>query len=180
MNRRIMFAAISWMILFQPALADTRDDVWAGMQRCQVIADDRAWLDCLYGAKQPMRMKLGLSPAPDFQQRLVPPPASPSSMNPGARKAAPPPRRHASFFQILTGSAAPVTVSPLAAVQYDSQGAFILTLQNGQVWHQVDTDAGKKLRLTVGAKVTVKPGALGSYNLQMDDRPTVYKVEPKA
>jgi len=57
----------------QSALADTRDEVWAAMQRCQVIQDDRAWLDCTYGAKQPMRAKLGLPPAPEYQQRLVPP-----------------------------------------------------------------------------------------------------------
>ena len=54
------------------ARADTRDDVLSGIERCGVIHDDRTWLDCLYGAEQPMRAHLGLPPAPEFQQRLVP------------------------------------------------------------------------------------------------------------
>src|SRR5881397_3138140 len=54
------------------ARADARSDVLAGIQRCGAIHDDRVWLDCVYGANQPMRSQLGLSPAPEFQQRLVP------------------------------------------------------------------------------------------------------------
>src|SRR5450432_987884 len=175
--RRFLCAAMGLALLAQPVLADTRDDVWALMQRCQVIQDDRAWLDCTYGAKQPMRAKLGLPPAPDYQQRLVsaPPPSAdvPSKNTPPA----PLPRRKASFFQILTGSAPPVAVSTLASIQIDKQGAFVVTLQNGQVWRQVDAEPGEKVRMRIGAKVTVKPGALGSYNLQTDDSPHVYKVE---
>ncbi|HWM61581.1 MAG TPA: hypothetical protein VNN98_05480 [Rhizomicrobium sp.] len=180
MDRCFFFAAMSCALLSQSAFADTRDDVMAGMQRCRAIQDDRAWLDCTYGAEQPMRGKLGLPPAPEFQQRLVPPP--PTSVDAGARKALPsvPPHRSASFLQILTGSAAPLTVSTLASVQYDSQGAFILTLQNGQVWYQVDVEGGQKARLKLGARTTVTPGALGSYDLKTDGSPHVYKVERKA
>jgi hypothetical protein len=150
------------------------------MQRCQAIQDDRTWLDCTYGAKQPMRAKLGLPPAPDYQQRLVPPAALPLSAEAGPRKAPPPvpPHRQATFFQILGGTAPPAAVSTLAAVQYDSQGAFVLTLQNGQVWRQVNTDSGEKARLKVGAKVTVTPGALGTYVLKADGSSHVYKVKP--
>jgi hypothetical protein len=188
MHKCIFFAAISWGLLFQPALADTRDDVWAAMQRCQAIQDDRTWLDCLYGAKQPMRAKLGLPPAPEYQQRLVPQypqrlaPPPPPSTEANLRKAQPPalPHRRASFLQILTGSAPPVATSPLAAVQYDAQGAFIVTLQNGQIWRQIDAEAGPKARLKVGVGVTIRPGALSSYNLQTEDNPHVYKVEPKS
>ena len=60
------------MALTLPAGADTRDDVLAGVARCGVIHDDRVWLDCVYGAQQPMRARLGLTPAPELQQRLVP------------------------------------------------------------------------------------------------------------
>ncbi len=192
MMRRFLFAAMGLALLAQPALADTRDDVWALMQRCQVIQDDRAWLDCTYGAKQPMRAKLGLPPAPDYQQRLVPPPTpdyrqrlvsapTPSADVPSNNAPpAPLPHRKASFFQILTGSASPVAVSTLASIQIDKQGAFVVTLQNGQVWRQVDAESGAKVRMRIGAKVTVKPGALGSYNLQTDDSPHVYKVERRA
>ena len=190
MHKCVFFAAMSWALLFQPALADTRDDVWAGMQRCQTIQDDRTWLDCLYGAKQPMRAKLGLPPAPEYQQRLVPqyqqrltpPPVSPPSVEANLRKAPPPalPHRRASFLQILMGSAPPVATSPLAAVQYDAQGAFIVTLQNGQIWRQTDAEVGSKARLKVGVGVTIKPGAFSSYDLQTEDNPHVYKVERKS
>jgi hypothetical protein len=182
MKKRLLLLVLGGMV--QPALADTREDVKAAMQRCDALADDRAWLDCTYGAEQSMRAKLGLAPAPEYQQRLVPPvgamasPAMPYT-DVGTRKAAPLPRRKASFFQILTGSAPPLAVSPLASFRYDSQGAFLVTLQNGQVWHQLDPDFSTKPQLKVGAKVIITPGALGSYNLKAGEDGHVYKVEPR-
>jgi hypothetical protein len=59
------------------ALADTRQDVRGASVRCDSITEDRAWLDCYYGAAQPMRAQLGLSPAPASQQELVPPAEAP-------------------------------------------------------------------------------------------------------
>jgi len=175
-----LIAAMGCALLSLPALADTRDDVLAGIQRCQVLQDDRKWLDCTYGAQQLMRAKLGLAPAPDYQQRLVPPVQAPSAALAGEQRAAPAtaaPHRSASFLQVLTGSATPIAVSSLASARYDSQGAFIITLENGQVWRQVNAESGAKARLKLGAKVTITPGALGSYNLKADDNPHVYKVE---
>ncbi|MEY4965422.1 MAG: hypothetical protein RL274_1005 [Pseudomonadota bacterium] len=79
-------------------------------------------------------------------------------------------------MQILTGSAPPVAVSALASVQYNSQGAFVATLQNGQVWRQVNA-LGERAPLKVGARVTITPGAMGSYNLKVGDTSHTYKVE---
>src|SRR4051812_22490385 len=138
MKHHIYVAAIGCAVLTGPALADTRDDVLAAMQRCSVMQDDRTWLECTYGAQQLMRAKLGLQPAPDYQQRLVPPAPGvrvplasappPLVATPSARAAvasAPPPtRRRGSFMQILGGTAPPVAVSPLAAVNYDARAAF--------------------------------------------------------
>ena len=45
----------------------TRDDVLANVQRCAGITDNRTWLNCFYGAAQPMRAQLGLPPAPQSQ-----------------------------------------------------------------------------------------------------------------
>jgi hypothetical protein len=188
MKRLFFLMAAGGLLLSQAAVADTRDEVYARMQRCRVIQDDRAWLDCTYGAQQPMRAKLGLQPAPDFQQRLVPMPSSASAApaNPGSAYSAPTaprtaavPHRDASFLQVLTGSAPSIASSPLASVQYDATGAFIVTLQNGQSWHQVNTESNDKVRFKIGALVTVKPAALGSYNLQASDNPHVYKVKPR-
>src|SRR5271154_1492429 len=77
------------LALAAPALAAPRDDVLYGISRCGGIADDRTWLDCVYGAAQPMRAKLGLPPAPASQQALVPPPV-PGQAAPAAQAMAAP------------------------------------------------------------------------------------------
>ena len=61
-------------LLAAPAAAagdPTRDDVMLNLQRCAGITDNRIWLNCFYGAAQPMRAQLGLPPAPDAQVNLV-------------------------------------------------------------------------------------------------------------
>ena len=169
------------------ARADTRDEVLSGIQRCGVIHDDRTWLDCLYGAEQPMRGHLGLAPAPEFQQRLVPAgPVMPLSVMPPeptpAQRVAtrPPPRKKAGFWTTLMGEDPPVAVSRMASYRFDKNGAFVVTLQNGQQWRQVDVDTGTQvawLRPPSTYTVTVNQGAFGSYSLHTDDNPRVYKVE---
>jgi len=168
-----------------PARADTRDDVLSGIQRCGVIHDDRTWLECLYGADQPMRAQLGLPPAPEFQQRLVPPaqpgiaaqpriaaPEPPSVARPG-------PRKKPGFFQTLIGDAPPVATSRMASYRYEKSGAFVVSLQNGQEWRQTDVEGGPVTWTKPPAKylVTVTPGAFGSFTLHTEDNPSVYKVE---
>ena len=54
-----------------PAEARPRDDALAGAFRCAVIGDARAWLDCYYGAVQPVRAGLGLAPATAAQVKLA-------------------------------------------------------------------------------------------------------------
>jgi hypothetical protein len=182
MKLSVLLAATACAFAIQPALADTRDDVMAAMQRCRTIQDDRAWLDCTYGAEQPMRAKLGLPPAPEFQQRLVPPlsQSQPRVAAPdtGVTAARPAPRRKASLMQILTGTAQPVAISGIASVRYDSQGAFVLTLENGQTWRQTDIENGTKARPKIGVRATITPAAMGSYNLQMDNITHIFKVSP--
>jgi hypothetical protein len=70
--KKVSFAVLMLTLPSCAALAGPRDDVVQGIVRCGTIADDRQWLDCIYGAAQPMRAQLGLSPAPAAQQRLVP------------------------------------------------------------------------------------------------------------
>ena len=191
MKNAIYLAAVALPLATTSVQGGTREDVLAAMQRCSVLQDDRTWLECTYGAQQIMRAKLGLIPAPDYQQRLVPPPASTppisvplaSTGQPAPNKAlasAPTPKRRGSFLQILGGSAPPVVSSTLASIQFDAQGGFIVTLQNGQVWHQMDVGDGPKVRFTTGAKVTITSGALWSYNLKTEDNPHSYKVERRS
>jgi hypothetical protein len=58
-------------LLSQPALARPRDQVMSGAFRCAAIGDQRTWLDCYYGAAQPARAALSMSPAPAAQARLA-------------------------------------------------------------------------------------------------------------
>ena len=186
MNRRILLATAILAMFSGPAFADTRDDVMAGMQRCRAFPDDRTWLECTYGAQQPMRAKLGLQPAPDYQQRLVPPattavtsPAPAAIAPPGVNAApqpaaAPVPNRRASLMQVLTGSAPPVATSVIASVVYDANDAFLVTLQNGQTWRQLNAGMAPKTKFKPGTKVTIRPAALGTYNMSAYGR--TYKV----
>ena len=178
MKKYIYLIAMTYPFLFQSALADTRDEVWAAMQRCQTLQDDRTWLECTYGAKQPMRAKLGLPPAPDYQQRLVPTQPQPASASPSNRvpNTAVAPKPRTSFL----GATTPVTVSTLARVQYDSRGAFVVTLDNGQVWREVNVESGRKAPLRTGTRVSITPGVLWSYDLKPDNDSRSYKVERRS
>src|ERR1700744_2145137 len=70
----VLLCGLVMAVAASKASADTRDDVLSAISRCNVIHDNKVWLDCVYGAQQPMRALLGLPPAPEYQQRLVPSP----------------------------------------------------------------------------------------------------------
>ena len=53
------------------AHARARDDVMSGAFRCAGIGDSSQWLDCYYGAAQPVRAQIGLAPALSNQMRLA-------------------------------------------------------------------------------------------------------------
>lgn len=66
-----------------PAQARPRDEAMAGAYRCAAISESRRWLDCYYGAAQPVRAVLGLAPAPPAQTNLVQSPVAGSEPPPG-------------------------------------------------------------------------------------------------
>ena len=195
MKIRTVFPILVIGLAAAPACADTRDDIAAGIQRCGVIHDNRVWLDCVYGAIQPMRTQLGLQPAPEFQQRLVPPaqvgyaaPAQPATAPaPPSPYAAPAPparaatrqRKRAGFFSNLLNAPA-VAVSKMASYRYERSGAFVVALENGQQWRQTGVESGTPSwnKAPGSYTVTVTEGAFGSYNLRTSDSPRTYKVEP--
>ena len=179
MKRRFFLVAMISALLLQPALADTRDEVWAAMERCQALQDDRTWLECTYGAKQPMRAKLGLPPAPDYQQRLVPAQTAPAPASASVRLPKPTVAAKSRTSFLPGSDAGPTTVSTLSRVQYDNRGAFIVTLDNGQVWRQVNVEGGK-VPLRMGTRVSITPGVLWTYNLKSADDARSYKVERRS
>lgn len=113
------------------AKAAPRDDSRAGIARCDQIADDRQWLDCIYGAVQPMRARLGLAPAPDFQQRLVPG---------GAAVARALPQRPVAIAPTATVQKRSDNWVHLTAYSFDRKGMFTITLPDGTIWRQQADD----------------------------------------
>ncbi len=80
------FLVPALLSLVAPAQARPRDDALSGAIRCGAIADSRQWLDCYYGAAQPMRTALGLSPALAAQVQLAAsPPAGGQPRDEGVR-----------------------------------------------------------------------------------------------
>ena len=126
----------------------TRDEVMAGAARCYGIAENRAWLECFYGSAQPMRSVLGLPPAPASQTKLVPPagagygPAYVAPAAPRTAAAAPPPHESSGgFFSDLIGSTKPVVTNmPMASYKFARNRTFTVTLQNGDVYQQQESD----------------------------------------
>jgi hypothetical protein len=175
--------------------ADAREEVLSGIARCSVIHDNRVWLDCVYGAQQPMRALLNLPPAPEYQQRLVPPAGSapapaliaPSSAQASApRQAVPqaasrpaPVRRgRAGFLGNLFGDNPPIASSRMASYRYDRSGAFVVTLENGQQWRQDDVEGGTAGWNKPASEyhVTVTQGSFGAYNLSTDANMRSFRV----
>ena len=176
-------------VMTSNASADTRDDVLSAISRCNVIHDNKVWLDCVYGAQQPMRSLLGLPPAPEYQQRLVPspgaapamiaPPPAPVSAAP-ARTAAQPLRRgRAGFLGNLFGANPPVADSRMTSYRFEKSGAFVVELENGQKWRQADVEAGTANwnRPASSYSVIVTQGAFGSFTLRTADNSRTFRVE---
>jgi hypothetical protein len=194
--RKVILAAIALGGALVPgvAMAGAREDVIAGISRCAGLADDRQWLDCYYGAAQPMRASLGLSPAPQSQIRLqagvpvrpvipVRPVAAAAATGAVVASAAPvrrapPMPRKSGIFDVFGGSDV-VNNAPVQSYEVNADG-FTVTLMDGQVWQQTDEDASKfPVRWRQPAesmRVTIAQGALHSFNLVMNDETQHHKV----
>jgi hypothetical protein len=134
--------------LAPPALAAARDDVLYGISRCGGIPDDRTWLNCVYGAAQPMRAQLGLPPAPASQTSLVPPaiagtPAPPARSFGTQAAAPPPPAEQPGFFTRMFTPKHEAAEPPTRMVTYkfDAAGHFTVKLANGETWDQEQGDS---------------------------------------
>jgi hypothetical protein len=218
-----------------PAWAGARDDATAGAYRCAVIGDLRPWLDCFYGAAQPVRAKLGLPSAPAAQVRIAPAPpagtAPPGDLRlreevmstvlrcyakpedrawldcyygaaepvrtrlglpagpkpaPGAPQSSPampvPARSGEDQFGLSDGAGgrrAEQITSRMTAYEFTRFRIFTVVLANGQVWRQLSGDISyAHWNKPPGSYlVTIRHGAFRSFNLQVKDIPTVFKVE---
>ena len=165
------------------AWADAREDVVSGLTRCANLTDDRQWLDCYYGAAQPMRAWLGLSPAPQSQLKLLQtqpqPTALPTTVTHATVRSGPPPMPRRSAMLDVFGGDDVINNTPVKSYEVSGDG-FTVTLPDGQVWQQTDADNTKnpvRWRQSASSmRVTIAQGALGTFNLVLNDENIHHKV----
>ena len=164
-----LFAGLLILVLVPlTAQAGPREDSRAAIARCDQLRNDRNWLDCVYGAVQPMRARLGLSPAPEFQQRLVPG-ATAASLAPAPRAAAPARRARRGNSTWLH----------LTAYSFDKNGMFTVTLEDGSVWRQRldDVNYAHWKEPPSHYIVSLGGGLLGSATMEMRNNGNEYQVQ---
>jgi hypothetical protein len=79
MTRILFTVGVLLLLPLCSAEARPRDDVMAQLFHCNGLGDDRQWLDCYYGAAQPVRAGLGLKAALPGQIQLAQTPSMVSS-----------------------------------------------------------------------------------------------------
>jgi len=140
-----------------------------------------------------MRAQLGLPPAPEYQQRLVPSPGAvpapamsappPVAVSAAPARAAPGPapvrRGRAGFLGNLFGANPPVAVGRMTSYRFEKSGAFVVELANGQKWRQADVEAGAANwnKPASSYRVTVTQGAFGSFTLRAAGSSQTFRVE---
>ena len=221
MTRTLFAAGILLLLPLCGAQARPRDDVMAQLFHCNGIGSDRQWLDCYYGAAQPARAGLGLTPALPAQVQLaqsVPAAAAPVQPSivrnrvvavaggcydqdgdrdwldcyyqaalpmreqlglaiPMGQRVASPDNRQG-FQQASIASGARNETSRMANYSFDAQRIFTVTLENGQVWKQIDGDsrAASWTKPPSAYLVTIRAGMSGSFILTVRNEDRVYRV----
>lgn len=148
---------------------------------CGILPEGQAWLDCFYGAAEPARQALGLTPAPQalqFQQvyaeplsKTAPIVASkkeddgPSLFNVFHSPKVPPGR-----FGLIGAKPGPGLnvdriVDRIANVRVSSTG-FVVTLANGQIWKQVDTTPASWHAHNASYTAIITHGAFNTFYLR--------------
>jgi hypothetical protein len=151
----------------QAAGDPTRDDVLANVQRCAGFTDNRTWLNCFYGAAQPMRAQLGLPPAPEAQVSLVntaPVSAPAMKKDDGGGWLG-----IGNLFGSSDRNDFNTGTMRLTAYSFGKDGLFTVTLADGEVWKQSPYD---DIRAHWSDKpetylVVVTPDIMGSHTMRV-------------
>jgi hypothetical protein len=124
-------------------------------------ADQSAWYDPfhVFGTSPSQQVR----PEQFGAENLAPPPPPPGQP-PAAAPAEPQP------LDSISASVSEYSLNPF--------GKFLVILDNGQVWRQLDSDGGNA-RFSRSNKntVTITRGLLGSYNLTVNDSSAMFKVK---
>jgi hypothetical protein len=159
----------------KPQDQPVRDEIMATAVGCNSFAGDREWLNCYYGASQPIRAAMGLSSIAGPPSH---PPGSQDQLTARSMERSTPDQNGGLFSGLFSAKDTARLVSPLTSYKFDKEGIFTVTLANSQVWRQLSGDTNyAKWKKPAGSYVAiVTHGAFGSYNFQIQNLPSVYKV----
>jgi hypothetical protein len=139
-----------------------RDDISRSALECNRTTAGRDWLDCFYAAAEPARARLGLA---------FPVGTTVSRDTPAARTSAfglrPKPEKTAKSVS-----------ARMAAYKFDRDHLFTATLDNGQVWQQIEGDdrVADWNKPASDYTVVIRRGMFGSYNFQVLKSGALFKV----
>jgi hypothetical protein len=206
MNRKsLTSAAVFCLVLgILPAAADSRDLVQERMARCDSLTDTRQYLECLYGAVQPLRSELGLPQAPQAAS-FAPLFAQPQPARAATRLTQPQATEKPGFLTSLFSEAVGIKTVMVPPEQFGLRnarpgpgrnvdhitarmsnysldrriGAFTVTLENGQVWRHGRSEETLPVWTKPASSyvATISYGAGGSFNLSVEGERRPYKVE---
>ena len=155
----------------------SRYQVTTSALRCNSLTDDRQWLNCYYGAAQPVRAELGLSPAPQAHVALSAPAGGPLNSAGASQPVNQTPNPLSRPVSAAAGQNAGWL--SMASYSFDRYGIFTVALANGQQWRQLSGDTSfahwKKPATYYWVRIT--RGALRSLNLKVKGESASYKVE---
>ncbi len=195
MNRILFVVACSAAISFQigTAAAGSRDDVLNGLQRCATVTDDKARLACYDALVRPAQEAMAHPPEPGEANH---PPTKEEQKSwfgfdlTGLFNSSPEQQKTPQQFgaenlpstKQKVEEAEQAVDSITAGVSeyaFTPFGKFIVFLDNGQVWRQIQGDSDKATfrKAAKDNTVTIERGSLGSYNLMINDSSRNFKVE---
>lgn len=198
MNFRFNVLLVAAIFSCGPALAGPKEDVLHDFSLCADIGNDASRLACFDSLTQRVKALVprpAVAPAPNVAS--APPPAPsrkeqesgfghdmgsqaatmPSQQTTpeqfGSDRLPPPPQESANApaeLDKITAGVSDVAFTPF--------GKFIVFLDNGQIWRQLEGDSGHAhfRKNPKSNKVTISRGLLGSYNLTVNDSNALFKV----
>ncbi len=193
MNLRVLGGLAVAIVWATSGFAATRDDVLQALGKCAAVSNDKARLAC-YDALAPHVKEVLATPPQELTGGRAPTKqeqeswfgfdlsglfgASPSQQTT--------PQQFGSDQLPSTHAKEEVAIHEVESISagvtdyaYTPFGKFIVFLSNGQVWRQEEGDADHAnfRKTATDNKVTIVRGALGSYNLKINDSDRVFKVD---
>ena len=169
---RLLLLALLAALAAPLAHADASRDALAEIAKCADIADAGERLRCFDAAMARVKSALA-APAPETPSKGFLDWfgfSRPQPVTKAEEFGKPPPEQTPEELNEIA--------SPVLEFAKTAHGKAVFILENGQVWRQLDSDTTQVLDPARGSKMTVRieRGFLGSYNLTIDGRNILVKV----